>query len=121
MPWCLLCGSEDSAGVTTGHTGEYDAVGATLPLSAGSGPCAAFDGDGMARGEAAVVHRHVDWGNAFVGGYMYGNVQYSEHFSGASDSLLYWKESSESSRDTFCKDPMLGQFPLQARQSLRAP
>ncbi|CAJ1930817.1 unnamed protein product [Cylindrotheca closterium] len=55
--------------------------------------CQGFDEFGNTRGVPASFTGHSDYGNAFVGHYMAGDLQYNEHISTDSLNLLYWKET----------------------------
>mmetsp|Transcript_20603 Transcript_20603/g.50593 ORF Transcript_20603/g.50593 Transcript_20603/m.50593 type:complete len:1472 (+) Transcript_20603:229-4644(+) len=55
--------------------------------------CRGFDEFGNTRGVPASFTGHSDYGNAFVGHYMAGDLQYNEHISTDSLNLLYWKET----------------------------
>jgi len=55
--------------------------------------CFGFDGDGNARGLAGAFIDHVDYGNAFVGHYMAGDLQHRGHHATENNNNIYWKET----------------------------
>jgi hypothetical protein len=55
--------------------------------------CDGFDANGDTRGLPGSFTGHVDYGNAFVGHYSAGDLQYNGHHSTDSNNLMYWKET----------------------------
>jgi hypothetical protein len=55
--------------------------------------CKGFDSKGHTRGVASSIVSNVDFGNAFVGHYMAGEMQYVDHHSYHNNELMYWKET----------------------------
>ncbi len=55
--------------------------------------CNGFDAAGNTRGLPVTIQDHLDYGNAFVGHYNAGDIQYSHHRSYGSLNLMYWKET----------------------------
>eukprot|EP00551_Chaetoceros_affinis_P006400 CAMPEP_0203682988 /NCGR_PEP_ID=MMETSP0090-20130426/47288_1 /ASSEMBLY_ACC=CAM_ASM_001088 /TAXON_ID=426623 /ORGANISM="Chaetoceros affinis, Strain CCMP159" /LENGTH=1506 /DNA_ID=CAMNT_0050552109 /DNA_START=94 /DNA_END=4614 /DNA_ORIENTATION=+ len=55
--------------------------------------CTGFDSEGNTRGLPVAIHDHLDYGNAFVGHYEAGDIQYSHHHSIENLNLMYWKET----------------------------
>jgi len=60
---------------------------------ASSGSCEGFTISGKDVGLPTALSHHFDYGNAFVGHYNGGDIQYKDHMSVESNNLLYWKES----------------------------
>lgn len=59
----------------------------------GSDDCAAYDAQGEDAGMAAVITSHFDYGNAFVGQYAAGDIQYKNHVTIDNLNSVYWKET----------------------------
>jgi len=55
--------------------------------------CKAFDATGRTHGLPGSFVNHVDYGNAFVGQYAAGDIQYNGHHSVENLNLIYWKET----------------------------
>ena len=55
--------------------------------------CSFAEADGFDNGAPVAMVDNVDFGNAFVGGYEFGDVQLQGSYSHLSNNILYWKES----------------------------
>lgn len=55
--------------------------------------CQGFDDEGSTKGVSTTFKNNVDYGNAFVGHYEAGDIQYYGHQSFDNNNLLYWKET----------------------------
>ena len=55
--------------------------------------CSGFDDQGYERALSASIVDNTDYGNAFVGHYEAGDIQYNGHHSYDSNNLMYWKET----------------------------
>jgi hypothetical protein len=57
--------------------------------------CDGFDSisGGVDHGISAAIVNNVDYGNAFVGHYNAGDIQYANHASIDNNNLIYWKET----------------------------
>jgi hypothetical protein len=59
----------------------------------GSDDCAAYDLLGEDAGLPGVIVSHFDYGNAFVGQYAAGDIQYKNHVTIDNLNSIYWKET----------------------------
>ncbi|MDX1693426.1 MAG: hypothetical protein R3208_06655, partial [Ketobacteraceae bacterium] len=59
----------------------------------GDDDCAAYDVTGNDLGLPAVISNHFDYGNAFVGQYAAGDIQYNNHVNIDNLNSIYWKET----------------------------
>ena len=55
--------------------------------------CPAYDGAGDDMGLTSVILNHFDYGNAFVGQYDAGDIQYKRHVNVDNLNSIYWKET----------------------------
>ena len=55
--------------------------------------CNGFTDTGEETGYPVAINNHFDYGNAFVGHYNGGDIQYKNHISIESLNLMYWKEN----------------------------
>ena len=55
--------------------------------------CNGFTASGDDNGRSTALDNHFDYGNAFVGHYGGGDIQYKNHISVENLNLIYWKES----------------------------
>lgn len=55
--------------------------------------CYGFDGEGNTRGAPVAFENNMDYGNAFVGHYEAGDIQYGGHQSYNNNNNMYWKET----------------------------
>jgi len=55
--------------------------------------CSGFDDEGRECGVSASIVDNLDYGNAFVGHYEAGDIQYNGHMSFNNNNLMYWKET----------------------------
>ncbi|NKI34183.1 hypothetical protein HFP89_03260 [Wenzhouxiangella sp. XN79A] len=59
----------------------------------GDDDCAAYDAFGEDAGLPSVITNHFDYGNAFVGQYAAGDIQYRNHVTIDNLNSIYWKET----------------------------
>merc|ERR1711862_117448 len=72
------------------NTGQsIDSNGYMLDLSR----CSGFTSFGNDNGVSTTILNNFDYGNAFVGHYDAGDIQYDGHVAINSNNLIYWKET----------------------------
>jgi len=77
--------------------------------------CTAFTPSGQDNGYSTALRNNFDYGNAFVGNYNAGDIQFSHHTSIDNNNLIYWKETkvfadgcSAHIRDSFFRGGTMG-------------
>lgn len=103
-----VCGSNVPIGVWEGNTfhssgrfGTYllnsnfprQSTGQSVANMGHTNECPAYDGAGNDLGLSSVILNHYDYGNAFVGQYGGGDIQYRGHVNIDNLNSIYWKET----------------------------
>jgi hypothetical protein len=68
-------------------------TGQSIALNGQTTSCNAFTSEGDDNGLSTSIRENVDYGNAFVGHYEAGDIQYNYHASFNNLNLIYWKET----------------------------
>lgn len=68
-------------------------TGTSIASNGETGDCEAFTADGGDNGLSLAIWNNFDYGNAFVGYYAAGDIQYNGHSSFQNLNVMYWKET----------------------------
>ena len=104
----MVCGSNIPLGIWDGNTfhssGRFGTyllnsnyprrdTGHSTATNGKTNDCDAYETDGSDKGLPNIIMNHFDYGNAFVGQYNAGDVQYFHHTSINNLNGIYWKET----------------------------